>query len=425
MGEVELDWREDALHRIVGWTLVLGSVLAAFLLVSSLLTAPQRLRLPLFWSMMGVFLCLGVLRSDRISYSGRAHGYVALLAAIGTLALLNVGFEPGPILVYALAVVSAGLFIGQPALLLTLAVTTAGLVACGAAARAGHVTPWSSDASSTYLARAALAYAVTCGCLGILAHHVVGEVERAVAERRRAELALRERERMSAMGELLSGVAHEVRNPLFALSAILDALAARYDEDEGMRRSIDMMRQETQRLKQLMDDLLDFGRPAVDDIGTCRVDELVSEAFAACEPLARGRTVRLDADIDAELPTLAGDRHRLSQVFRNLVDNAIRHSEDGGRVAVQASPRPRGGRPGVACSVMDRGPGFGEEDLPRLFEPFFTRRPGGVGIGLALVRRIVVGHQGSVQAENRREGGAVVSVWLPAGGADPADRRPS
>jgi signal transduction histidine kinase len=108
------------------------------------------------------------------------------------------------------------------------------------------------------------------------------------------------------------------------------------------------------------------------------------------------------------------DRTRLVRVFENLLENAIQHSPAGGEVAVEAAAATAGGRDGIECAVCDSGPGFQAEELGRVFDPFFTRRRGGTGLGLSIVQRIVDEHGGRVGAGNRAEGGAILTVWLPA-----------
>jgi signal transduction histidine kinase len=101
------------------------------------------------------------------------------------------------------------------------------------------------------------------------------------------------------------------------------------------------------------------------------------------------------------------------QVFQNLLENAIQHAPRGGRVAFRAEPAAEGEPGGLRFVVEDAGPGFEPDDLPHVFEPFFTRRRGGTGLGLSIVQRIVEQHQGEIVAGNRPEGGAVVTVTLP------------
>jgi signal transduction histidine kinase len=220
--------------------------------------------------------------------------------------------------------------------------------------------------------------------------------------------SLRKRERISAMGALLGGVAHEVRNPLFGISATLDA----YEEElkaTDLRDFVDVLRGEVKRLITLMQDLLDFGKPASLAIDREGVETVIQEAITRFS--ARGVEVR--TEIHEELPPLVIDRPRLRQVFENLIENATQHSEPGAAIVVSAVPVEQGGRCWVECRVDDSGRGFIAGDLERVFDPFYTRREGGTGLGLSIVQRIVEDHAGHVSASNRPEGGASVSVRLP------------
>ena len=114
---------------------------------------------------------------------------------------------------------------------------------------------------------------------------------------------------------------------------------------------------------------------------------------------------------------MLADRARVSQVLQNLIENAVHFSPAGGRVEVSLAVAEADGERYVECSVKDSGPGFDPSDLPRLFEPFFTRRRGGTGLGLSIVKRIVYDHGGEVTADNHPQGGAVVKVRLRAVGA--------
>jgi len=103
-------------------------------------------------------------------------------------------------------------------------------------------------------------------------------------------------------------------------------------------------------------------------------------------------------------------------VFENLIDNAIQHSPRGGKVRVRVRQTERSGRPLVEARVEDSGNGFRPDDLDRVFEPFFTRREGGTGLGLSIVHRILDEHSGTIEAANRPEGGAVITLRLPPAG---------
>ena len=224
---------------------------------------------------------------------------------------------------------------------------------------------------------------------------------------------LRQTETMAAIGSVVAGVAHEVRNPLFSISATLDAFDARFGRTEGYERYLGVLRGEIGRLTTLMKDLLEFGRPSRPDLGECRLGDAVRAAMHACEPLVRHKSVEIVWSGDGEhVPPVLADLGRMTQVLQNLIENAVHYSPPGGRVHLGVEWRGPAEEDWVECSVRDSGPGFAPADLPRLFEPFFTRRRGGTGLGLSIVRRIVYDHGGEVFAWNHPEGGAVVAVRL-------------
>jgi PAS domain S-box-containing protein len=238
-----------------------------------------------------------------------------------------------------------------------------------------------------------------------------------VTETVRLKEQLRQSETMAEIGSIVAGVAHEVRNPLFSISATLDAFESRFRGTEGYDRYLGVLRGEIVRLTTLMKDLLDFGRPSRPDFGECRMEEVVETAVSTCAPMARHRQVEVRWRRGSRLlPPVLADAARITQVLQNLIENAVHFSPPGGHVEIALGAGQLEGSPFVECTVKDSGPGFDPRDLSRLFEPFFTRRRGGTGLGLSIVKRIVYDHGGEVTAENHPDGGAVVRVTLRAAG---------
>lgn len=231
-------------------------------------------------------------------------------------------------------------------------------------------------------------------------------LEKAQAERRREE-------RMAAMGALIAGVAHEVRNPLFGISGTVEAFERRVGDD-SYEKYFTVLKRDVARLRALMRDLLDYGRPAQLERTAVPLASILEEAIRLCEPVAGD--LHVENRVPEGLPAVFVDRQRMIQVFQNLIQNALQHSPSAGAVSVDAG-RDEGA---VWARVRDAGPGFDPESLPRLFEPFFTRREGGTGLGLSIAQRIVELHGGTITAENHTEGGAVVRVSLPAAAQDAA-----
>ncbi|HXB53396.1 MAG TPA: PAS domain S-box protein [Vicinamibacteria bacterium] len=230
---------------------------------------------------------------------------------------------------------------------------------------------------------------------------------------------LRRSETMAAMGTLVAGVAHEVRNPLFSISATLDTFDAEFGTSEEHTEFSGLLRSQVTRLTHLMRDLLDYGKPPALRVSPARAQDVIHRGLRSCAPLARERGVRVSEEAAPDLPVLSLDVGRMEQVFENLIKNAIQHSPAG--ATVRAAARRGGEEPNlnVVCTVEDEGPGFPEEDIPRIFQPFFSRRRGGTGLGLSIVQRIVEAHGGSIVAANRAGGGAVFAVTLPTMGQAP------
>ena len=226
----------------------------------------------------------------------------------------------------------------------------------------------------------------------------------------RLQAEVRRNEVMALIGSLVAGFAHEARNPLFGISAVLDALAARFGEASDYAEHFALLRRDVKRLNDLMQDLLEFGRPSSHaDLAARPVARVLAEAVSECATLCETSGVTVDVHVDAD-GTCVATNARLVRAFQNLLQNAVQFSPRGSVVTLGSSHD----EPGlVTCTVRDRGPGLAEADLPRLFEPFYTRRRGGTGLGLAIVQRIVEEHRGVVVAANHPEGGAVITVRLP------------
>jgi signal transduction histidine kinase len=243
--------------------------------------------------------------------------------------------------------------------------------------------------------------------------HEIAERQRAEEEQARLQASLRRSETMAAMGSLVAGVAHEVRNPLFGISSTLDAFEARFGAREEFQRYLAILRGELSRLTELTRELLEYGRAPSLELSPGKVEEVIDAAVEACAPLAQRLDIKVAARVSEGLPPVHRDQRRLLQVFQNLLENAIHHSPTGGLITVEGVEVYADEQAWIDYVIEDSGPGFRPEDLPWIFEPFFTRRRGGTGLGLSIAQRIVEEHHGTITAGNRPEGGAVVTVRLP------------
>ena len=239
----------------------------------------------------------------------------------------------------------------------------------------------------------------------------------ALSERHaRAEEALRRRDRLSAMGELASTVAHEIRNPLNAIGMtaqrlrreFLDIAPADGPERPELVELLEVMSSETQRINRIVQQFLDYARPPRLAPRPTHIGEIVSALAERTRPLAAARGVTLETEVSSAGAALV-DASQLQQALDNLVRNAIDASREGGRVALTA----RCARDGCTIEVRDDGPGIAPEHLPKIFDLYFTTKADGTGIGLAVTQQIVTAHGGTIEVDSRPGGGTTMTVRLP------------
>jgi PAS domain S-box-containing protein len=234
-----------------------------------------------------------------------------------------------------------------------------------------------------------------------------------ITKRAELEASLRQSEMMSLLGSLVAGVAHEVRNPLFGISSILDAFETRFSDRTEYLRYTNVLRDEIGRLTILMEELLEYGKPFRGELYLVSMEEMVSRSVRACMPAAEVAQVNLQSNVEEALPKIRIDRRRLSKVFVNLIENAIQHSPQKSSVTIEAQRINDGNYEWVQCAIRDSGAGIPQEDLTKIFEPFFSKRRGGTGLGLAIAQRIMQEHGGKLIAGNNPEGGACMLARFP------------
>lgn len=227
------------------------------------------------------------------------------------------------------------------------------------------------------------------------------------------EASLRRSEMMSLLGSLVAGVAHEVRNPLFGISSILDAFETRFSERTEYLRYTNVLRDELARLNILMEELLEYGKPFQGELYLGPLDDVVTKSLRSCVPVAEIAHVKLVNKLSQRVPRVMVDRRRLSKVFVNLIENAIQHSPPDATVVVEAREVREANQLWLDCAVKDQGKGIAIEEIPNIFEPFFSKRRGGTGLGLAIAKKIMEEHGGKLIAGNNEEGGACMIARFP------------
>ena len=227
--------------------------------------------------------------------------------------------------------------------------------------------------------------------------------------------------------DFVANVSHELRSPLTVLSGFIETLrgAARNDAD-ARERFLEIMEQEAQRMNRLVDDLLSLSRVEVNERVRPRQEielgQVLRTTFAALRPQIEDNGIVLDFDEGAGGHRLTGDTDQLTQVFHNLVENAIKYGGSGGKIGVKVRRHerlPGFSTPVLSVEVMDRGDGIDPVHIPRLTERFYrvdthrSREMGGTGLGLAIVKHIVNRHRGRLVIRSAPGEGSVFTVMLP------------
>jgi PAS domain S-box-containing protein len=245
-------------------------------------------------------------------------------------------------------------------------------------------------------------------------------VIRDVSQMRALERSVGQAEQMAALGAVTAGVAHEVRNPLFAISASMDALRVMLAQKPEVHKLLDVAGGEVRRLSELLEDLLEYGKPSAPAARESELRAVLAAAVAGRQAQAVSSRVRIVLGDGAESLPVRLDEGRMRRVFENAIDNAVQHSPVGGEIRIEAERIEEPGGLWARCRVLDEGQGIAAYDLPHLFEPFFTRRRGGTGLGLSIAQKIVREHGGRIRIGNRPVAGAELIVDLPL---LPAERR--
>jgi two-component system sensor histidine kinase PilS (NtrC family) len=236
---------------------------------------------------------------------------------------------------------------------------------------------------------------------------------------KKMEEAVRRKEWLATIGEMSAGMAHEVRNPLAALSGAIQVLRKDLRPEDANRSLLDLVLRETARLNTIVTDFLQYARPRRLNLQRCDVHDLLDETLRMLEQTSPyDVTINFIRDFAADAVTASLDHDQMRQVCLNLGLNACQSMPQGGslRVSTRRSSLLSAGLEADALEIVftDTGAGISEEDLGKIFYPFFTTKQGGSGLGLSVVYRILDEHAGTVQVESSLGGGTSVRLVVPA-----------
>jgi signal transduction histidine kinase len=266
-----------------------------------------------------------------------------------------------------------------------------------------------------------LMFQVVGSVVGILAE--LEQRQRARQERTARELAaayrqlqesfehMRRADRLSALGQLSAGLAHEIKNPLGSIKGSLEIVAEDFPPDHKKREFIEILRKEIDRLNSVLTEFLHFARTPRPDLQRCDLRDVIDSIRVLCAKEAARQGVRIEVVYSGALPEVYADAAQIQQALLNLVLNGIQAMPGGGRLKIEA----KASAGAVEIRIHDEGTGIPLEARSRIFEPFFTTKERGTGLGLAVAHKLIQGHHGEIRLLEQEGPGAVFLVILPLG----------
>ncbi len=214
---------------------------------------------------------------------------------------------------------------------------------------------------------------------------------------------------LNAIASLAAGVAHEIRNPLSSIKGFAVYLKQRLAGNPEDEQTADIMIAETERVNRVISQLIEFARPLTMKIEPADMEALARHTIGLIAVEALNQSVEIDVQTEPGLPKVFVDPDRIKQVLLNIFLNALSAMPGGGRLSVEITRK----NEGLAMEISDTGSGIREEDLPRIYDPYFTSKPAGTGLGLAVVQKIMAAHGGMVQIESKTGAGTKVALKFP------------
>jgi len=232
-------------------------------------------------------------------------------------------------------------------------------------------------------------------------------------EQRLLEDQLNQAERLAALGEMVAGVSHEIRNPLGIIRSTAELLAEKSASDQTQKKLSNIIFEESGRLNDIVTDFLDFARPQVPNLQDCHLEQIIDRNISFLRPeLDKKGVIVNNGNLHGGSFAIEGDPELLYRAFLNIFLNAIQSMEDGGNITVNIEEE----KENYSAEIQDTGVGISKKNLKKIFNPFFTTKDTGSGLGLPIVKKIIEGHRGTIWIESEEEVGTRVFVTLPRKG---------
>jgi signal transduction histidine kinase/putative methionine-R-sulfoxide reductase with GAF domain len=275
------------------------------------------------------------------------------------------------------------------------------------------ITPETLESVMTFAAQAGLAIhnAFMYQELKTFSEQMEERIQRVTADLRRTEAQLIRSEKLAALGQLAAGIAHEIRNPLTSINILIHSMTENLPPEHSRREDLKVIEEEISRINEIVDQFLRFAKPSPPLLEKVEVSPLFEEILQLLRPQIEKQKISVQKDFRS-LPSVTADKEQMKQVILNLLLNAIQAMPKGGRLGL--SGQVSADDQWVQFSILDSGVGIPPEDMDKLFDPFFSTKEGGVGLGLSIAHRIIDQHSGKIEIESRPEQGTVFKLWLPA-----------
>ncbi len=241
--------------------------------------------------------------------------------------------------------------------------------------------------------------------------YAVAGICRDITERVQAERRIRESERLAHIGKLTTSLAHEIRNPLSSVKMNSQIILRNVQFDGNDKRRIEIIVHEISRLERILDEMLDFARPVKLNLDPVAVNNVMDSCLEIMDAKIREKGIIVKKRYSRNLPEILLDQEKIEQALFNVLLNAVEALSEGGRIEV-ATAHPGIGD-AVCVEVIDDGPGISQEDLPYIFDPFFSNKKKGTGLGLSNVKKIIEAHGGRATVAFRKPRGTSVRLTVP------------
>jgi len=246
----------------------------------------------------------------------------------------------------------------------------------------------------------------------LIVHKAEGVIEQRAREQRELEAQLNQAERLAALGEMVAGISHEIKNPLGIIRSTAELLGEMPDANDSQKRLSVVITEESTRLNQIVTEFLDFARPQVPNLQECHLEEIIEKNLSFVRPELEKKGIMVNDNLNGRSLKLLADQELIYRAFLNILINAIQSMRDGGTIDIKVEEE----RDNYRIEIEDTGCGISEENVNKIFNPFFTTKEKGSGLGLSIVRKIIEGHRGSVAIQSIEGEGTKVRVQLPRKG---------